>query len=326
MLYEYCRKRSVGHRRTRKWIVAQTAEEWEECLKIHHFARSVDVPTRFVGVDEGRRREPDVRAKAGILESESTGIVDSHGLMACLQADFEESDGDCIFQSEVLRVDCLRGDDDGRCRAYRIFARDRASGEQNSITAETIINSAGLNAVTVNNMILPSSRHRRAYYAKGTYFSYAASSPKPSTLIYPAPTPGLAGLGTHLTIDLQGRVRFGPDVEWVLDPTDLTPQPHRLQTALPEIRRYLPSVHPRALSPDYCGIRPKLSNVVSAVFSNVRDHHHHHNNTKNRMSFQDFIIQIEPGYQGFVNLLGIESPGLTSCLAIADHVHDLLYR
>lgn len=308
MLYEYCERRSIGHRRTGKWIVAQTDPEWDECLKLHRFAQSIDVPTRIVSLDEGRRREPDVRAEAGILESTSTGIVDSHGLMTSLQGDFEDAGGDCVFQSAVTAVEAL---DHGK-GGYRIAVRDRATRDESSVTCDTLINSAGLFACHINNMLLPPSRHRTPYFAKGSYFSYSASSPKPSTLIYPAPKDGLGGLGTHLTLDLQGRVRFGPDVEWVDDPNDLTPREDRLAEAVREIHLFLPGIKPDALAPDYCGIRPKLAKTGAVA--------------KSGKTFQDFVIQQEEGFEGFVNLLGIESPGLTSSLAIADMVEGLLYR
>lgn len=309
MLYDLCAKHSIPHRNTKKWIVAQTSEQWEDCLRIHDFARSVQVPTRLVSLDEARTREPDVRARAGVLQSDSTGIIDSHGLMMFLQGDFEDRGGDCAFGSEVTRIEAR---DHGK-GGYRLTVRDRATGEESTVTSETLINSAGLFACAINNMLLPPSRHRTPYFAKGSYFSYSASSPKPSTLIYPAPQPGLGGLGTHLTLDMAGRIRFGPDVEWVDDPTDLTPREDRIEEAVVKVREFLPGIKREALAPDYCGIRPKLGKKASV--KGGKD-----------AGFQDFVIQKEEGLEGFVNLLGIESPGLTSCLAIADMVESLLYR
>ncbi|KAI9789189.1 MAG: hypothetical protein M1816_006323 [Peltula sp. TS41687] len=309
LLYDLCAKRSIPHRNTKKWIVAQTPEQWEDCMKIHEFARSIDVPTRVVPLDEARRREPDVRAQAGVLQSDSTGIVDSHGLMTFLQGDFEDKGGDCAFGSEVTHIEALDHGNGG----YRLTVKDRASGEESTMTSETLINSAGLFACAINNMLLPPSRYRTPYFAKGSYFSYAASTPKASTLIYPAPQPGLGGLGTHLTLDMAGRIRFGPDVEWVDDPTDLTPREDRLEEAVLKVQEYLPSIKRDALAPDYCGIRPKLGKKAAVHGSKDK-------------GFQDFVIQKEEGFEGFVNLLGIESPGLTSSLAIADMVEALLYR
>ncbi|KJZ79911.1 hypothetical protein HIM_00625 [Hirsutella minnesotensis 3608] len=160
-------------------------------------------------------------------------------------------------------------------------------------------------------MIVPAERRRRLFYAKGNYFSYAAALRPPiSRLIYPAPEPGAGGLGTHLTLDLAGRVRFGPDVEWVDRPDDLAVSSARLPQAVAEIKKYLPSIDESCLVPDYAGIRPKLSDKGAVV-----DGH----------GFNDFIIREEDGFQGWVNLLGIESPGLTSSLAIAEEVERLLY-
>ncbi|KAJ0422482.1 Sac2 family-domain-containing protein [Aspergillus carlsbadensis] len=311
LLYELCARNGIPHRNTKKWVVAQNEEQWDATLKVHEIAKQLDVPTRMVSSSEAARREPEVRARAGILESETTGIVDSHALMTYLQGDFEDKGGDCAFLTEVVGIEALNGGRDG----YRITARS-GSGEEaetTSIVAETLINSAGNYACNINNMLLPESRHRKPYYAKGTYFSYAASFPThaPSILVYPATLPGYGGLGTHLTLDMGGQIRFGPDVEWVDDPNDLKPSPERLHLAIPEIKAYLPNIDPEIISLSYCGIRPKLSKGGSV-------------NTGK--SFQDFVIQEEEGFPGFVNLLGIESPGLTSCLAIAEVVEGILHR
>lgn len=273
-------------------------------MKLHEHARALGIPTRLVGSDEAQRREPEVRALAGILESESTGIVDSHSLMVYLQGEFEDKGGDAAFLTSVSGIEKV---DDG----YKITATSGDGSETSSITAETVINSAGNFAFHVNNMLLPEDRHRIPLYAKGTYFSYSASHPKTSVLVYPVTLPGHGGLGTHLTLDLGGRLRFGPDVEWIDDPHDLKPSPARLQQAIPEIKAYLPNVNPEAIDLDYCGIRPKLGR--GGVLNTGK-------------GFQDFLIQEEEGFPGFVNLLGIESPGLTSSLAIAEMVEGILYK
>ena len=301
MLYDFCRKRSIPHRNTKKWIVAQDDAQWESCLGMHAKAQSLhNVPTRLVGRKEAHQREPDIQARRGILESESTGIVDSHSLMLCLQGDFEDRGGDCIFMTSVTGIEPLAGGS-----GYKILATS-SDGTEADITADTLINSAGNAGCLISNMVLPPDCHRTPYYAKGTYFSYSASRPKPSVLVYPVTKPGFAGLGTHLTLDLGGRVRFGPDVDWIHDPNDLKPKGSSLDRAIPEIREYLPGIDPQAIDLDYCGIRPKLAPAGAG--------------------FQDFVIQEEAGFPGFVNLLGIESPGLTSSLAIAQRVNDILYR
>ncbi|KAJ5084686.1 hypothetical protein NUU61_009265 [Penicillium alfredii] len=286
MLYETCAKYGIPHRNTKKWIVAQTAAQWEACLRVHKHAQALgDAPTRLVGQDEARRREPDVKADAGIVESETTGIVDSHSLMTYLQGEFEDRDGDCAFKTRVTDIQRVP---DG----YQITAVSDEDGSETSITAETLINSAGHGACAINNLLLPPDRHRVPHYAKGTYFSYAAAA-------------------LHLRPDMGGRIRFGPDIEWVDDPSDLQPSPARLEKALPEIKAYLPGVDLSAIALDYCGIRPKLGRG-GAVNQGT--------------GFQDFVIQEEEGFPGFVNLLGIESPGLTSSLAIGEMVDGILYR
>ena len=306
-MYDLCKKHNIRHRNTKKWIVAQDQQQWEELVKVHDFARSIDVPTRFLSLQEAQNREPEVCAKAGVLESESTGIVDSHGLMSWLEGAFQSLGGETAFHTTVTGIEPSPGG------GYEIHIQDGPGDSSNSsITTETLINSGGLSAISISNMLLPSSRQLKPYYAKGTYFSYSAPHPKPSTLIYPAPTPSHGGLGTHLTLDLSSppRVRFGPDVEWVEDPADYTPNQNRMVAALDEIETYLPSIQRDKIEVDYCGIRPKLGKM-GAVGSGK--------------GFQDFVIRREEGFDGFVNLLGIESPGLTSCLAIGEEVERLLY-
>lgn len=305
MLYELCAKHDIPHRNTKKWIVAQTAEQWEACLRTHKHAQALgDAPTRLVGREEAARREADVKADAGIVESETTGIVDSHSLMIYLQGDFEDRGGDVAFKTRVTGVERV---DDG----YLITAVSDEDGSETSFTAETLVNSAGNGACAVNNLVLPPERHRTPYYAKGTYFSYGASRPRTSVLVYPATLPGQGGLGTHLTLDMGGRIRFGPDVEWVEDPLDLKPSSARLEQAIPEILAYMPGIDPSAISLDYCGVRPKLSRGAGV---------------SGGKGFQDFVIREEEGFPGFVNLLGIESPGLTSSLAIGEMVDGILYK
>jgi L-2-hydroxyglutarate oxidase LhgO len=305
MMYELCKQHSIPHRNTGKWIVAQDDTQMDALQKVHNFAQTIGVPTHFISKDEAKRREPDVRAEAGVLESPTTGIVDSHSLMQYLEGSFEDAGGICAFQSPVTSITPL----DNGTSGWEITTTS-PDNSTSTITASTLINSAGLYAVAINNMILPPSRHKKAFYAKGSYFSYGVSRPRPSTLIYPAPVPGHGGLGTHLTLDLSGRIRFGPDVEWTDSPTDYAPNTKNLDAAIADIATYLPGVDRKAIQPDYVGIRPKLGRLSAT----------------SGKDFQDFWIKREEGYTGFVNLLAIESPGLTSCLAIAEEVEGLLYR
>lgn len=304
-MYDFCKRNNIPHMNCGKWIVAQDQAQLEALNGVHDLATKLNVPIRWLGKEEAARREPDVRCEAGALESPSTGIVDSHEYMQFLHASFEDAGGDTALASPVSRIEApSAGSPD-----WKIWTAE----EDSFITAETIINSAGLYACAINNMIMPEDRHRTPYYAKGSYFSYSKSTPKPSTLIYPAPVPGHGGLGTHLTFDMGGGVRFGPDVEWVDSPTDLAPtsSPERFSAAIEDIKTYLPGIDESVLALDYAGIRPKLSKSGSVTAGK---------------GFHDFYIKKEDGFDGFVNLMGIESPGLTSSLAIAEEVYEILYR
>ncbi|APA05524.1 hypothetical protein SS1G_09974 [Sclerotinia sclerotiorum 1980 UF-70] len=310
MLYALCAKYDIPHKNMGKWIVAQTDQQYEELIKVHNFTKTLeDVPTHFIPLEQAAKQEPYVRARKGILESPTTGIVDSHSYMQFLHGNFTEKGGDAALNSNVIAITPLG---DKGSSGWEILVRDKASGEENTFTSETIINSAGLGACDIHNMIVPQEQHLKQYYAKGNYFSYSPSVPMTKHLIYPAPEPGLGGLGTHLTLDIAGRIRFGPDVEWVDDPHDLKVNSSRLPEAIEQIRKFLPDVKVEGIQPDYAGIRPKLGRL-SAVGSG--------------RGFQDFVIRDmgEEGYRGWVDLLGIESPGLTSSLAIAGLVGRVLY-
>ncbi|KAI9846590.1 MAG: hypothetical protein M1837_003831 [Sclerophora amabilis] len=320
-LYTLLRKQSIPHARTGKWIVAQNPEELSALERLHSHGTSLSIPTRFVPPPEAQEREPEVRATHGVLESPSTGIVDSHALMTYLRGDFEDRGGDVALNTSITDISPLpsthttRNASDG-AGGYTLTTVDRATEAQASLTTSTLINAAGLGAIDISNLVLPPHRHRTAYFAKGTYYSYAPSHPRTRTLIYPAPGAGHAGLGTHLTLDLAGRIRFGPDVEWVDSPSDLTPRGGpKLDEAIAAVRGYLPGIQADELIPDYCGIRPKMGRQASVG-----------QGEGGGSGFEDFWIRREEGTEGFVNLLGIESPGLTSSLAIADMVEGLLYR
>ncbi|CAK1361418.1 L-2-hydroxyglutarate dehydrogenase, mitochondrial [Cercospora beticola] len=332
MMYDLCKKNDIPHMNCGKWIVAQTDDQMAGIKKVHDFAKSIGVPIRYVPREEAQQREPEVRAEAGVLESPTTGIVDSHSFMQFLQGDFENAGGTLALMSPVTHIEAPSASS----ADWKIWtgagtteptpssptpqvSTQNTSDEDSSITATTLINAAGLYAIAINNMVLPSHLHRTPYYAKGSYFTYSKSHPKPSTLVYPAPTPGLGGLGTHLTLDMAGQIRFGPDVEWVDSPTDLAPSQstERFEAAIKEITSFLPNVDTEAISLGYAGIRPKLGKL-GAIAAGEK-------------GFQDFYIRNEKGDESgvrgdFINLLGIESPGLTSSLAIAEEVWRILYR
>lgn len=308
-MYSLCEEQDIPYCNTKKWVLAQNPEQHEGLIETHNFAKSIGVPTHLIPLSEAHTREPDVRVDYAVLESPSTGILDSHSYMSYLESDFQSRGGDLACHTSVESVEPLDSGNGG----WKIDTKSPSSSEINSITADTLINSAGLAAVPLSNSILPPSRHVTPFYAKGSYYSYYAQKPRPKTLIYPAPTTGAAGLGTHLTMDMTGAVRFGPDVEWVDDPCDLSVNESRLPAALDEIEAYLPSIQKEKVQLDYSGIRPKLGKGGAVWKGSGKD-------------FLDFVIRREEGFEGFVNLLGIESPGLTCSLAIAEMVDGLLYR
>lgn len=289
-LYTYCERHGVPHRRCGKLIVATNDSECSKLASIKSHAEANGVgDLRMLSGIEAQALEPALNC-VGALLSPSTGIVDSHGYMLALRGDIEEAGGTLAFRAPLLSANA---DADG-------FVLEVGGDAPMTIGCRLLINSAGLNAPAIARAIegMPQDRVPTAYYAKGNYFSCSARAPF-SHLIYPVPEPG--GLGVHLTIDLGGQAKFGPDVQWV-DKIDYAVDPARAERFYPAIRRYWPSLPDGALTPSYSGIRPKI--VPPAV------------------ARQDFVIQgqLDHGVAGLINLFGIESPGLTSSLAIADEV------
>jgi L-2-hydroxyglutarate oxidase LhgO len=292
-LYDYCRDHGIPHRRCGKLIVATTPSETEklQSIKAHAEANGVlDMET--LSGDAARKMEPALNCDAA-LRSPSTGIVDSHAFMLALRGDSEAAGAAYAFHAPLERA---RAATDG-------IELDVGGAAPMTLQCRLLINSAGLAAPAVARSIdgMPIGLIPPAYLAKGNYFSCTTRAPF-SHLIYPVPEPG--GLGVHLTLDLAGQARFGPDVEWV-DRVDYAVDPARAERFYPAIRRYWPDLPDGALMPSYSGIRPKI--VPPAVAK------------------QDFMIQGpgDHGVAGLINLFGIESPGLTSSLAIADHVGEL---
>ena len=289
-LYAYCRDHGIPRRNCGKLIVATTEAETGklQAIKAHAEANGVD-DLQPLGGDDARQLEPALNCCAALL-SPSTGIIDSHALMLALRGEAEAAGAAFAFHAPLLQ---------GKVHADRIELGVGGDAPLN-LECRLLINAGGLAATTIARSIdgMPIERIPPAYLAKGNYFSCSARSPF-SRLIYPVPEPG--GLGVHLTLDLAGQARFGPDVEWI-DSIDYTVDPARADRFYPAIRRYWPSLPDGALMPSYAGIRPKIVPPAVAV--------------------QDFNIQgpRDHGVSGLVNLFGIESPGLTSCLAIADHV------
>ncbi|MDJ0389426.1 NAD(P)/FAD-dependent oxidoreductase [Roseomonas sp. E05] len=294
-LYRYCAERGVPHQDCGKLIVATNEEEQGKLASIQARAAANGVPDlRLVSREEALEMEPALACVAALV-SPSTGIIDSHAYMLALQGDAENAGAMFVFHSPVL----------GGRLLPEGGAEIRVGGaEPMELRCRTLINSAGLYAPKLAGSLegMPAAHVPPTYYAKGNYFTLAGRSPF-SRLIYPVPVPG--GLGTHLTIDLGGQCRFGPDVEWV-DHVDYEVDPKRGDSFYAAIRRYWPGLPEGALQPGYSGIRPKIVGPKQAA--------------------QDFVVQgpAVHGIAGLVNLFGIESPGLTASLALADHVSEML--
>ena len=288
-MYEYCKARGVDHQNCGKLIIANGDEEEQVLLHLLERAHTNDVPdVRLVSGTEAHKMEPEVRCTAA-LHCPSSGIVDQHPYMLALQGDMENAGGTLVCECKVESLSRLP---DG----WRIRTGGASATE---IEARFVVNSAGLGAVDLLNRIegYPPEKIPTLHLARGNYFTVAARSPF-HHLIYPVPH--AAGLGIHATLDLGKRVRFGPDVEWI-DRIDYSVNPARAPMFYDAIRRYWPRLADGALVPDYTGIRPKLHGPGQPQ--------------------PDFRIEsvADHSLPGLVNLLGIESPGLTSSLAIGDY-------
>jgi L-2-hydroxyglutarate oxidase LhgO len=299
-LYDYCERKSVPHKRCGKLVVAVAAEHQPRLQALQRSAAANGVgDVEWLTAADVQRLEPNVRCSAG-LWSPSTGILDSHAFMLALRGDLEQAGGSVAvlsrFQSAVVDRGSLR-------------LRCRAGSEDVEIGARAVVNAAGLHATQVARAMpgLQPEAIPVARYAKGNYFTYAGSSPF-SHLVYPLPESG--GLGVHATLDLTGRVRFGPDVEWLdaqaaIDDADYAVDPSRAAAFYAAVRTYWPELADGTLQPAYAGIRPKIVGPGEPP--------------------ADFRIEAAggPGARE-VHLFGIESPGLTSALAIAERVRALL--
>ncbi len=284
MLYKYCNERHINYKKCGKYIVATSDEQIEKLEEIlaKAIANGVD-DLKWVDKSQFNDIEPEIVASRSLF-SPSTGIIDSHGFMQSLIADIESAGGMIAYNSSVEGIRLENG-----------FVISTNEGFE--IQSDILINAASLMAqdiaLKVNGLspeIIPP-----IHYAKGNYFTLGYKSPF-SHLIYPVPQPG--GLGIHVTLDLAGQVRFGPDVEWI-DKIDFSFDKNRSESFYNAIRKYYPNLKDDALLPGYTGIRPKL--------------------VKKGQADADFMIQGQKihGVKGLVNLFGIESPGLTSSLYLA---------
>jgi L-2-hydroxyglutarate oxidase LhgO len=294
MLYRYCEERNVAHRRCGKLIVAASASELPELESIRQRAAANGVDDlRVLEAREAQRLEPELSC-AGALLSPSTGIIDSHAYMLALQGDAEDAGAVVAFHTPFEHASV---EQDG-------FVVRTGGEAPFALKTRLLVNAAGLWAPALAHCIegLDAKSIPNAYYARGNYFSLAGKAPF-SRLVYPVPEPG--GLGVHLTIDLGGQARFGPDVEWI-DGVSYSVDPARCRSFYAAIRRYWPGLRDDALVPAYAGVRPKISGPGEPA--------------------KDFHVSgpSEHGVPGLVNLFGIESPGLTSSLPLADEVASLL--
>jgi L-2-hydroxyglutarate oxidase LhgO len=294
MLYAFCESHGVPHRKSGKLIVATNDLEQAKIEGIYEQGMRNGVEgLSFLSGAEARALEPNLACTGAILSSE-TGIIDSHAFMLALQGDLESHGGAIAFRTPVERL----------TRAGQGWEAHLGGAVSDRIAVDAVVNSSSFGAQALARVTegYPANRVPRLVLAKGNYFG-CLGRPAFSRLIYPAPVEG--GLGTHVTLDLAGRMRFGPDVEWI-EAEDYEVDPRRAESFYASIRRYWPGLPDGALVPDYSGIRPKLTGPGEPA--------------------ADFVIDGpgEHGLAGLVHLFGIESPGLTSSLSIAIDVAERL--
>ncbi|KAJ7499258.1 NAD dehydrogenase [Mycena latifolia] len=346
MLYERCKSHNIPFRKTGKLVVAKEMQRpyieslhakaqkigWPSSFTAAHDQPAL--PTQLLSGADARQLEPNLSDEiTAALWCPETGIIDSHALMESLEKDIIDSDGgDLVYSTRVVRVDpysqtTASPDIDARS-GWVVQTVTGEDGEGDAIFTKTLINAAGLSAPLIVNSLLPEANRIPLFYARGSYATYSGPGISGiSHLIYPCPETagnahGFQSLGTHLTLDLQGKVRFGPDLQWI-SPADgqdadfwsshLVPNDSRLDEMHRAVSRYLPQVRREGFQPDYVGIRPKLVGPQGG--------------------FQDFVFRTdypdtdrESQDSPLISLLGIESPGLTASLAIAEHVENMLGR
>ena len=340
MLYTYCAEHNVPFQRLGKLVVGR--EEQREYLNmLHakaralsappHWDHSTDtqvLPTEVLNGDAARERVPELAHEiTSALWSPSTGIVDSATLLTSLEKDIEETAGTVAYATRAVRIDATTESGSGWIM-QTVTSSNEKTGHPDATFARVLINAAGLGATSVLNEILPPSQRIPLYYARGAYATYRGPGVRGiNHLVYPAEEASAAkdasfhSLGTHLTLDMAGNVRLGPDIDWLSAPNSavrdedvweahLSPDRERARSMYAAVLRYLPGVELEGFQPDYAGIRPKLA-LPGAPF-------------------QDFVVRTDyadqrDGKAPMISLLGIESPGLTASLALAEMVvEDML--
>ncbi|KAG0147509.1 hypothetical protein CROQUDRAFT_42746 [Cronartium quercuum f. sp. fusiforme G11] len=382
LLYDFCRNHSIPHQKVGKLIISKSLPEVEYLKSLYHKAQTINanpdlgrqvptgdangtspiLPIEFLNRSQALNLEPDLNHEiAACLLSPETGIVDSHALLTALESLIVESEnGEMVLGTSVVRID--KAESKSGWIVQTNTASQHGVDEAHSVLAKCVINCAGLNAHNMyNQIIFDQSRQLRLSFCKGNYYAYASKRGVQSVrhLIYPTPSfrsdqKGFAGLGTHLTLDLNHKIKFGPDVEWLKTRTianvrgsfrhgdqqtnqrtveeevqdfweaHLAPNDSRMDAICASVRAYLPQVEPEHFTSDYSGIRPKLKGLDEEQNFINRAILGHDPLQSTDDTLEDFFINQSD--HGFVNLLGIESPGLTSSLAIAEYVADLLRK
>jgi L-2-hydroxyglutarate oxidase LhgO len=352
MLYSYCAEHNIPHRRLGKLVVGRE-EQREYLAKMHAKAQTLHVPLRWnhssdpqllpteiLSGDDARERVPELaREITSALWSPSTGIVDSAALLNSLEKDVREAGGTIAYATRAVRIDtdaaaAERSSGSGGpgwvVQTVTGTKDNDGNADADAVLARVLINAAGLGATSVLNEILPPSRRVPIYFARGAYATYRGPGVRDIPhLVYPADEASAAkgasfhSLGTHLTLDMAGNVRFGPDIDWLSAPNGakydeevwkphLSPDEERARSMHAAVLRYLPGVKSEGFQPDYAGIRPKLAPPGAP--------------------FQDFVVRTDyaeesKGRAPMISLLGIESPGLTASLALAEMVvEDMLAK
>ena len=303
LLYEYCRTHQVATQPYGKLIVASDDSQVNDLQAILYKAQNNGVPEiKIISGAQAITLEPQLQCAAAILSS-STGIVDSHGYMLSLLGGFEDAGGMVAYQSPLMSAKPIGNNAEGG------FELEIGGADGMHIQTKLLINCAGMSAPALAQKIAGLAKEQipKAYFAKGNYFSLMGKSPF-SHLIYPIPEPG--GLGVHLTLDMGGQAKFGPDVEWLEidteDQIDYTVDQKRGEGFYAAVRRYWPGLKDGVLQPDYSGVRAKIVPPNAPAGDFCFDGPEHHN------------------LQGLFNLYGFESPGLTSSLAIAKYLEGLI--
>jgi L-2-hydroxyglutarate oxidase LhgO len=290
MLYDFCASHGVPHKKCGKLIVATNEAEVAKIKTIHAQGERNGVEgLELIGGNSARLLEPELFCIAALVSPES-GIIDGHAFMLALQGDLEDAGGAIAFATRIERMS----------PGAAGWAVGFSGAEAGAFTVDAVVNSAGLGAQALARRTegYPPERVPPLVLAKGNYFG-CLGRPAFSRLIYPTPVDG--GLGIHVTLDLAGRMRFGPDVEWIKAP-DYDVDPGRAASFYERIRTYWPGLPEGALVPDYAGIRPKLSGPGEPA--------------------ADFLVDgpADHGLPRLVHLFGIESPGLTAALSLAEEV------